>query len=39
LKNARGTLEVSAISGEVSAMGLRFSPSGAYTSFKAQPLQ
>jgi hypothetical protein len=39
LINARGTLEVSAISGEVSAMGLRFAPSGAYTSFKAQPLQ
>ncbi len=35
----RGTLEVSSLSGEVTVLGLRFSSGGAFTSFKAQPVQ
>jgi hypothetical protein len=35
----RGTLEISSLSGEVTALGLRFSSGGAFTSFKAQPVQ
>lgn len=35
----RGTLEISSLSGEVTVLGLRFSSSGAFTSFKAQPVQ
>ena len=39
LDGKRGTLEVSSLSGEVTLMGLRFLSSGAFTSFKAQPIQ
>lgn len=35
----KGSLEISAIAGEMSVMGLRFASSGAYTSFKANSLQ
>ncbi|MBI4889808.1 MAG: hypothetical protein HY821_04225 [Acidobacteria bacterium] len=39
LDGKRGTLEVSSLSGEVTLMGLRFLATGAFTSFKAQPIQ
>ncbi|MBI5083917.1 MAG: hypothetical protein HZB13_04895 [Acidobacteria bacterium] len=39
LKGLKGTMELSALSGEVSLLGLRFSDAGAYTSFRAQPVQ
>ncbi len=39
LAGKAGTMEISAPSGEISVLGLRFSPTGAYTSFRAQPVQ
>lgn len=33
-----GSMEISVINGEISTLGLRFAPTGAYTSFRAQPL-
>ena len=38
LNGKSGSMEISVISGEISVLGLRFAPSGAYTSFRAQPL-
>lgn len=39
LAGKKGSLEISSLAGEITAMGLRFADSGAYTSFKATPLQ
>lgn len=39
LDNKKGTMEISVIGGEISLLGLRFAPTGAYTSFRAQQLE
>lgn len=39
LAGKKGSLEISSLAGEITAMGLRFADSGAYTSFKSTPLQ
>ena len=39
LNGKAGSLEISVISGEISILGLRFAPSGAFTSFRAQQIQ
>ena len=39
LKDKSGAMEISVRQGEISILGLRFAPTGAFTSFRAQPIQ